>query len=112
MEPDRFFQLTKGLRRWVAVVVIVVGVALWWYGLARSPVFNSERADARKYVNMVLSTRAPDYGKEQQFARAYWQRYPDVRAHWLWGEQGTMGVTGARDHYRLHGRREGRIWGL
>lgn len=98
------------LRRSVAIMVVGVGWLLWGYGAADSPALDKARLQERKYVEQILILRAPDYAREKALAEAYWQRYPDVRDHWLWGRQGTMGVRGPREHYRLHGRREGRVW--
>ncbi|PIE58129.1 MAG: hypothetical protein CSA33_04240 [Desulfobulbus propionicus] len=51
-----------------------------------------------------------ELSQEKQLALAYWKRYPDVREHPLWGEQGALGIKGPADHYRHHGRQEGRVF--
>jgi len=40
---------------------------------------------------------------------AYWNRYPDVAADPYFGRGSKLG---AAEHYRRHGKAEGRIWGL
>jgi hypothetical protein len=53
---------------------------------------------------------APDLQKERSLAMDYWLRYSDVRHDSFWGEKSRLGIKGPADHYRHHGRREGRIY--
>lgn len=99
--------------RWLlALLFICSGFLFWYLGAHESRFLEEERALERSYVASILVTRAPDYKLEKKLAVAYWARYPDVRKDRLWGESGTMGIRGPRDHFRLHGKREGRTWGL
>lgn len=98
-------------RALLAILFICTGFMLWSLGVQQSRLLKEDRAHERKYLAGILLTRAPDYEMEKKLAEAYWSRYPDVRKDRLWGQGGTMGIRGPRDHFRLHGKREGRIWG-
>ncbi|NOQ45830.1 MAG: hypothetical protein GQ559_04035 [Desulfobulbaceae bacterium] len=110
-DRDRYRAKPTFVRMAATLIIVVLGFSVWIWGFFHSPAGSRERRMERAYVASNLVTRAPDYEDEKKLAQAYWWRYHDVRKDWLWGEKGTMGVRGPRDHYRLHGRREGRIWG-
>lgn len=48
---------------------------------------------------------------ERILAESYWQRYPEVRDSWIWGEQADLGILGPRDHYIHVGSGLGYQWG-
>lgn len=58
-----------------------------------------------------MDDKSCDLQLEREMAEAYWLRYPDVQSSTYWGPDGPLGILGARDHYRLHGRRESRVFG-
>ncbi|SHH94137.1 hypothetical protein [Desulfofustis glycolicus] len=87
----------------VIVIICVVSFGSWLVGLAGSPLFHPDR-------------HAPPRSGDQDpaelaLAQAYWNRYPDVSGHSYFGENGVLGTNGARTHYLLHGKAEGRRWG-
>lgn len=96
--------------RWIdraIVIICVVSFGSWLVGVAGSPLFQPERPPATD-----AGDRAADRDPaELALARAYWNRYPDVANHPYFGENGILGTNGARAHYQLHGKAEGRRWG-
>ena len=99
-----------------ARLVIVIGflslsIILWLHGLLSSQIFNPEIHIPKRKAAALLREGALDRTREMQLARAYWLRYNDVRTDPFFGENGLLGLTGAAEHYRQHGRREGRIYG-
>ena len=97
--------------RWIdraIVIICVVSFGSWLVGVAGSPLFQPERPPA-----IGAGDRADDHDPaELALARAYWNRYPDVANHSYFGENGILGTEGARAHYQLHGKAEGRRWGF
>ena len=57
-----------------------------------------------------LEAKYPNKAAENAIAIEYWAKYPDVRNHHYFGENGTLGVFGAREHYLKHGKAEARHW--
>ena len=103
---------SKWARCALAILLTVAGVFVWLSGVQKSPLLDKEILVERAYARKILFERSSDYDVEKQLAEAYWQRYPDIRKDSVWGEKGNMGIRGPRDHFRIHGKREGRIWGL
>ena len=93
------------------IILFVCTWLLWLLSFCNSPAGNSRKAAEREYLNQILITKAPGYAAEKELAQAYWLRYPDVRGSNMWGENGRRGIHGAREHFRLHGKKEGRVWG-
>lgn len=85
-------------------------VYLYTAGLLNSPLFNPDEVDAQQYLIEFIHNNSPDIERERLLAEAYWMRYADVRSDRHWGENGPMGIWGPRDHFLLHGKREGRIF--
>ena len=88
-----------------------LSIILWLQGLLSSQIFNPEIHIPKRKAAALLREGAVDRTREVQLARAYWLRYKDVRTDPFFGEDGPLGLTGAGEHYRQHGRREGRIYG-
>jgi hypothetical protein len=65
----------------------------------------------KQYLDSYIREHSPDLQHQRMLARAYWTRYEDIRTDPYFGEHGPNGIFGARDHYNLHGRREGRVYG-
>ena len=93
---------------WCGFAAFMAGLAVYAVSAMQSPLRDEKTGEMLR----VLARAADiDTAAEEKLARAYWSRYPDVAANPLYGENGKMGVLGAREHYMQHGRREGRIWG-
>ena len=91
----------------VVVIICIVSFGSWLVGLAGSPLVNPDRNTALRSGEQSGSHDPI----ELALARAYWNRYPDVAGHSYFGENGVLGADGARTHYLLHGKAEGRSWG-
>lgn len=100
----------KGVKAAVVSVACVISGVLWWAHAQQSPFFNRETVRHEKYLRQLYSELAPDIQQERRLAQAYWLRYADVRESELWGEGGVLGIKGPADHYRNHGREEGRVF--
>lgn len=102
--------MKAGGNRWIdtaVVAILIVSFGCWLVGLAGSPLFHPDRPAAP-----VATERSEDHDPtELALARVYWDRYPDVANHSYFGENGVLGSAGARTHYQLHGKAEGRRWG-
>ena len=62
--------------------------------------------------DVVGQENDPGSSLEHELAEAYWRRYPDIKEDAHYGINGPLGIFGAREHFRQHGKREGRVWGL
>lgn len=105
--------MTKRAQRinfWISVVVLISSAVIWAAGLFQSPLFNPEILQERLFVQRYQKEHASDHLAEKILAEAYWKRYADVRNDPYFGEKGPMGIFGAREHYKQHGKREGRIY--
>jgi len=92
------------------LIICCISTTLWLVNFLQSPLSNHEFRQQRKYLNAKYDELAPDLQEERILALDYWQRYPDVRKNNYWGENSRLGLRGPADHYRHHGRREGRIY--
>ncbi len=93
-------------------LILLLSYILWFTGFLASPVGNKQKALEQQYLEKILTTKAPRYKEEKELAQAYWLRYPGVQKDLYFGKSGPKGVWGAREHYELYGKKEGRIWGL
>ncbi len=89
---------------------MAAALGVYAYGALNSPLLDGTQAARQAFLRGILADRAPDMEGEEALAEAYWQHYPDVGADPFFGRDGEMGVHGAREHYQMHGRREGRQW--
>ncbi len=97
--------------RWFVAGVAVAGaLAIYLWGTFTSPVFDQQRHRERAYLRAQLASSEQRLEQEAALAEAYWLRYPDVAADPTYGRD-SMGIEGARAHYRNHGKAEGRKWG-
>lgn len=103
---SRFISLvTRYLGLSVGSLLLLLAVVFWGHGLLHSPLLDE---NWREHATAMV-----DQGQQQRellLAQGYWRRYRDIRLHPHWGENGTLGIDGPRDHYRQHGHREGRIF--
>lgn len=95
---------------WVTGVALAISCVIWLIGFLQSPLFRPEIYQERLRAEKLLKEQSPDYLAEKNLAEAYWMRYPDIIDHSYYGKQGPMGVYGAREHFKQHGKREGRIF--
>lgn len=100
----------KYLKLFFVFSICALSVVLWLLNFLQSPLYKREMVEQQKYLNARYDELAPDLQEQRQLALDYWQRYPDVRKDGFWGEKGRLGIKGPADHYRYHGRREGRIF--
>lgn len=111
MNSRHISSITAFLRLGIALLSIIVATILWMDGFFNSPAGDSTRGQERRFLTGYLQQNRVDLQLEQEMAEAYWLRYPDVRANDYWGPAGPLGIWGARDHYRQHGKREQRVFG-
>jgi hypothetical protein len=109
-EPPRARRWRKTLAMAASSLLLLVAAALWVEGLLHSPLVDEKLAIEQAYIAAHISANARSDEEERLLAQGYWRRYRDVRLDRHWGENGPMGIHGPRDHYRQHGRREGRIF--
>ena len=93
---------------WCGFSAFAVGLTIYAFGALHAPPMDGKTGEMLRVLARAADV---DTAAEEKLARAYWAHYPDVAASPLFGEKGSMGVLGAREHYMKHGRREGRIWG-
>ena len=103
---------TNRYNGWLVAGLLALSLILWLHGLLSSQIFDPAVHIPQRQAAALLRNAAAQRASDVQLARDYWLRYPDVRTHPFFGEDGPLGTTGAREHYRQHGRREGRIYGL
>lgn len=94
----------------ITSIAIVVALFLWFKGFAKSPAIIPQQVHEIRFLSGYLEKNKPDLQEERDLAESYWLRYHDVREDPHWGENGPMGIWGPRNHYEMHGRREGRIF--
>lgn len=95
----------------ITALTLCLSIIAWSYGLLRSEIWNPLVREEKLYLANFLRDSSADRSLELQLARAYWLRYDDVKSDPFFGENGPTGIYGAREHYRLHGQHEGRIFG-
>lgn len=100
----------KWLRGSCVFMVCTISAVLWGLHLLNSPLIDKERSLQQRYLRAVYRKLAPDLKEQRLLAQDYWLRYPDVKNDSFWGEKSRLGIQGPADHYRQHGRREGRIY--
>ena len=85
---------------------------LWLQGFLASPLWRPEIKMDHDILKNNIANNNVDYSREKRLAKAYWLRYKDIMNDPYWGENGPQGIWGARDHYRLYGKKEGRVFGV
>lgn len=104
-------QKTSSIRPWVTALTLCLSIVAWGYGMFQSQIWDPQVREEKRYLASFLRDSSADRSLEQQLAKAYWLRYEDIRSDSFFGENGPGGIYGAREHYQLHGRHEGRIFG-
>jgi len=100
----------KWLRLSFGVLVCGLSAVLWWLNMINAPSMGHDGQMQRRYLSSMYNTLAPDLKEQRLLAEDYWLRYEGVRNDSFWGENSRLGIKGPADHYRQHGRREGRIY--
>lgn len=97
----------------IFLIAAVVGssVFFWLRGFLNSPFMIPELKTEKEYLDDYILANSPDNKREKQLAEAYWLRYRDVMTNDHWGKNGPLSIWGPRDHYKIHGKKEGRIFG-
>ena len=103
---------TRTQKNWLVAGLLSLSLILWLHGLLNSQIYNPEVHVPLRKAAALLRDNATRSADELELAKAYWLRYTDVKTHPFFGEEGPLGLTGAMEHYRQHGRREGRIYEL
>lgn len=98
----------RTLAAWIA---FAIGLAVFADGLWRSPLVNPAERDRRAWLAELAQADRIDAAEEARLAELYWSRYPDIASNSQYGRTGRLGVRGAREHFRIHGEKEGRAWG-
>jgi len=88
-----------------ALALVVFAVGAW-----DSPLFNQESRARVEVLNRFARAEYLDEGQEKIIATSYWSHYTDVAADPFFGREGRLGIWGAREHFKRHGKREGRVW--
>lgn len=94
----------------LTTVTLCVSIGVWGAGLVNSVIINPEIRAEKQYLQTDRE-HSPDLQDQRMLALAYWKRYEDIRSDPYFGVHGPNGIFGARDHYKLHGKWEGRIYG-
>ena len=101
----------KILRYFFVFLLCGVSCILWLDNFLNSPAWDKNKAEEQLVLRKKNQQTAPELAEERGLAQAYWSRYPGVRNSLVYGENSPMGILGAREHYRVYGKKEGRIFG-
>lgn len=91
---------------WLLMLIMFV------LGIQSSPLMDTEEAKHQLVLRAHARIANIDVGRELNFANSYWDRNQDIRNHQTYGEFGSLGPLGARQHYDDYGREDGRRWGV
>ncbi len=94
----------------ISAAVMALSISVYAIGAFNSPVLDPDEAARRAYLKNITKNQSSGLNLEKSWAEEYWRKNPDVRADPVYGENGKLGVFGAREHYLKHGKREGREW--
>jgi hypothetical protein len=108
--------MNRSLLRYAKPLFTAFAIAVcsffWLKGFLGSPLWLPEIKKEYDFLRSYIANNSIDYSLEIRLAEAYWLRYRDVRNDPYWGENGPQNIWGPRDHFRQHGRKEGRIFGV
>lgn len=94
----------------ICVSTLSSSIYLYTMSLFKSPMLKPELLIEKQYLQKFIENNDQGLQHEKLLAEGYWLRYGNIKNHRYWGINGPMGIRGPRDHYRLHGKREGRIF--
>ena len=103
----------KSARRWelrLSYAGFALALFVFAFGAWDSPLIDRARRSQVEFLSRFAQTGQLDEGREAELAASYWSQYSDVAADSFFGREGRLGVWGAREHYKRHGKREGRVW--
>ncbi len=86
----------------ISLALVAYSVGAW-----HSPLLDRER---NLQFDALAQAEAWNEEEERSLAETYWTRNADVAADLYYGRDGTLGVWGAREHFKHHGEKEGRHW--
>ena len=92
-------------------LVATAALTLYGYAALHAPALDRSANGQERRLGKAPET-AEETAEERALAEAYWRRNPDVAADRYYGIEGQLGTAGALEHYRHHGQREGRSWGV
>ena len=98
-------------RFYITTAILTASVLLWIWGLFYSPIFLPESQQQEQSGNRFIQNHSPELETIKTLADAYWQRYADIKNDKHYGRNGKMGIFGAEEHFRQHGKQEGRVYG-
>ncbi len=98
------------LLTWIAVGGFVLALVAYAVGAFDSLLLDPRQRAATDLLIRYAAVEKTDERREQALADLYWLRYPDVAGDWYFGKNGKLGLWGAREHFKRHGKREGRNW--
>ena len=99
-----------GVRATILLAVLAYGI----YAAAalKSPLFDESERERLAFLGTKMQVAGvPFTDAQRREAEAYYRRFPGLDQDAFFGRNGPMGVRGALEHYRRHGRHEGRFWG-
>lgn len=99
---------------YLTVTIVILSFTLWFCGLMNSVIVNPERHSEKNYRILSMGEKgahSPDLQKQHMLSLAYWKRYRDIKKDPYFGENGPNGILGGREHYKQHGKYEGRVYG-
>jgi hypothetical protein len=94
----------------LAVAGFVLSLIAYTAGALDSPLLDASLKARTTQLMRHTAIEKRDEQAEKAAAESYWIRYPDVARDSYYGRNGKLGLWGAREHFRQHGGREGRLW--
>jgi hypothetical protein len=96
--------------RIAVLVLILAGYGTYGAFAWQSPLVDDVARNRALFLRENADSRPSFSDADRKAARNYFLRYPDVARDGYFGQAGPMGDRGALEHYRRHGRYEGRTW--
>lgn len=96
-------------RLFISAACLAVSLLLYGWGVSTAEIFDADARARQTFLSNMANTG--DAVEIKTLAEAYWRRNPDVARDVQFGRGGAMGIFGPREHYRRHGKDEGRRWG-
>jgi len=93
-------------RNWIIALIVVVAITIGGGSYYRQ----QNRAAWDADVLSELRASYPDQKQETALAKIYWSKHPNVMSDAYFGKDGRLGIYGARQHFRKHGKNEGKNW--
>lgn len=110
MEESTNGKTSTGIPKLPATIfILLASLILWLLGLLNSPLTGPDAGSVTAPAERVMDDSA-QAEQRRRLAEDYWTRYPDIGGHHYFGKDGPLGINGAWEHYRQHGRHEGRTF--